>query len=305
MTFALVPPSSSVCLPAASSPLNEMDLPMTDPRTEPSDPRSGAQAIARSLSILRLLALRPADGLRIKTISQATGLHVATCSRMVRAMQQLGFVEQDGATRRYRLGFGAALLGAATASRLQVSADIRALVDDLAERTGESIYLSVRQGLSAVFVYRATGSFPIRAVTVDVGTHVPLGVGAAGMAILSTLPDDERAQVLQHVAPLVPEYRLKMSDVTALMALADSQGYALMDGRTFPGIHSVGVAIPANRQHVQAGLSLSAIAERLDAARQAAVAKDLRAVAARIAKLAFFKHLHAPASQRPGGAVFW
>lgn len=278
---------------------------MIDSRNEPSDARSGAQAVERSLSILRLLALRPADGLRIKTVSQATGLHVATSSRMVRAMQQLGFVEQDAVTRRYRLGFGAALLGAATASRLQVNAEIRGLIDDLADKTGESIYLCVRQGLSAVFVYRASGSFPIRAVTVDVGTHVPLGVGAAGMAILSTVPEDERVQVLQRVAPLVPEYRLKMSDVTELMALAQDQGYALMDGRTFPGIHSVGVAVPANRQHVQAGLSLSAIAERLGPQRQATVAKDLRSVASRIAKLEFFKHLHAPASQRPGGAVFW
>lgn len=278
---------------------------MIDFGGESSGVRSGAQAVERSLSVLRLLALRPADGLRIKTISEATGLHVATASRMVRAMQQLGFVEQDAETRRYKLGFGAALLGAATASRLQVGAEIRGLVDDLAEKTGESIYLCVRQGLSAVFVYRASGSFPIRAVTVDVGTHVPLGVGAAGMAILSILPSDERDRVLQRIAPLVSEYRLKMRDVIELSARADEQGYTLMDGRTFPGIHSVGVAIPANKQHVQAGLSLSAIAERLGPQRQAAVAKDLRVAANRIAKLEFFKQLHVPAGQRPGGAVFW
>lgn len=278
---------------------------MIDPHHQASDGRSGAQAVERSLSVLRLLALRPANGLRIKTISQATGLHVATASRMVRAMQQLGFVEQDPETRRYRLGFGAALLGAATAPRLQVGAEIRGLVDDLAEKTGESIYLSVRQGLSAVFVHRASGSFPIRAVTVDVGTHVPLGVGAAGMAILSTLPSEEREQVLARIAPLLPEYRLKMADVLELTQRAEDQGYTLMDGRTFPGIHSVGVAIPANKLHVQAGLSLSAIAERLGAQRQAAVAKDLRQAASRIARLEFFKQLHAPAGQRPGGAVFW
>jgi len=273
--------------------------------TPPESERSGAQSIERALSILRLLAHRPIDGLSIKTIAAATNLHVSTASRMARVMMQLGYIEQSPGNRRYRLGFGASVVGAAVAQRLKVSLEVRLLVDKLADALGDSVYFCVRQGASAVFVYRAQGSFPIRTVTVEKGSHVPLGIGAAGLAILLSLQPEARKKILRMIAPVVSSYGLSMADIEELSAMAEKQGFTLMDGRTFPGIHSVGVAVPTNRQHLQAGLSVSSIPERVSPVRQLEIAQELKRVAALISQLEYFREIHPLASHRPSGVEFW
>lgn len=261
----------------------------------------GTQAVDRAISVLRLLALSPSRGLRVGTIAAAAGLHVATASRIVRALHRRGLVEHSGTERRYRLGFGAIAVGAAAGSRQLVSDEARAIVNELAERTGDSAYLCVRQGLCAVFVHRAFGAAPIRAVTVDVGTHVPLGVGAGSMAILLSLPAEEQARVLERVDPVLGEYQLTREVVAQLVRRSLAQGYTIMDGRIYRGIVSIGVPVPPGRSPIRAGLSLSAVAERLSPRRQRELARELHAAAARLQRSDPFRRARVPAADAHAG----
>ena len=113
-------------------------------------------------------------------------------------------------------------------------------------------FLSARDGLFTVCLSRATGDYPIRAITVDVGSRRPLGIGAGGLAILGALPVPESERIVDVLGPKFAPFPLSSAEQILRSArLARKLGYALSDERVALGVRAVGVALhdaaPANR----------------------------------------------------------
>ena len=68
------------------------------------EPRQGAQAIRRALSVLRILAAGREDGVPLAEVVQATGLTRPTVHRIVHVLIEEGIVERHGKTGRYAIG---------------------------------------------------------------------------------------------------------------------------------------------------------------------------------------------------------
>ena len=70
------------------------------------------------------------------------------------------------------------------------------MTSTLADASGDMVFLYIR-GRDVVCIDRKEGSFPIRTFVFDIGSRRPLGVGAAGMALL--LPDlpEETERILK------------------------------------------------------------------------------------------------------------
>ena len=78
------------------------------PRVRDGDlrqPTEGAQSIKRAIEVLRTLCSGRTPQ-SVAQVSAATGLHRATTHRILRALCDEGMVDQDAASRRYRLGHG-------------------------------------------------------------------------------------------------------------------------------------------------------------------------------------------------------
>lgn len=73
---------------------------------------------------------------------------------------------------------------------------LRAIVDNVAEQTGETVTLAALSGLSAVFVEVVQSRSLIR-YAAQVGQRVPLHATSCGRAILSMIPPKERATLLR------------------------------------------------------------------------------------------------------------
>lgn len=69
-----------------------------------TEPRQGAQAIRRALSVLRILAAGREDGVPLAEVVQATGLTRPTVHRIVHVLIEEGIVERHGRTGRYAIG---------------------------------------------------------------------------------------------------------------------------------------------------------------------------------------------------------
>lgn len=116
----------------------------------------------------------------------------------------------------------------------------RPIMRRLRERTGETVALFVRAGLSQVLVDIVQSQQPLR-YTVDIGTVFPMDRGAAGKALLALLPEGEVGEILRN-----PALSLGEAEVAARMArLADVRrvGYALSFGERVPGAAAVAAAM--------------------------------------------------------------
>jgi DNA-binding IclR family transcriptional regulator len=145
--------------------------------------------------LLRQVATAGNPGVRLVDLAKRSELHNATAHRLLRAMTAEGLLSYDAVQKRYytgpeifrfaQTGFGPAL------SRI-----FHPALERIAKRTGLAAYLSVREGTEIVCVDRVVGQSLVQVVPYTIGSRRPLGVGAAGLAVLAALGDDEVALVL-------------------------------------------------------------------------------------------------------------
>jgi DNA-binding IclR family transcriptional regulator len=225
---------------------------------------TGTQTIQRAGAILRAIARFGPSGARLIDLTNAVSLTRPTTHRIVQGLIAEMMVVQNARTKRYQLGPLIFELGLATTQRSTLPEICRPTLRRLAELTHDTVYLVVRSGFDVVCLDRAEGSYPIRAVTLDVGGRRPLGLGAGGVALLATFPDEEVRQVIDHHCGSGPSY----DGVTAEMlwrAVADArrEGCGRNQESMSPGIRGIGAAIPTEGDRAFAAISIASIAERM------------------------------------------
>ncbi|SDE77215.1 IclR family transcriptional regulator [Limimaricola pyoseonensis] len=247
-------------------------------------PASGTQSVDRAMLLLGLIGRQDAAGATLAGLVAASGLNKPTVRRLLLALIRAGLVEQEPGSRAYHLGQEAYLLGTLAAPRhglLELAGDQLAA---LARDSGDTAFLSLRRGDTAVCLHREEGSYPIRTHALMPGGQHPLGVGAGSLAMLAALPEAERAATLEHNRdwlardyPALPPERL-----ARLAEAAREQGHALNPGLVVPDSWGIGVALRRPDGGVAGAISIAAVAQRMQPPRSAELAAALVAAAARI-----------------------
>jgi DNA-binding IclR family transcriptional regulator len=240
------------------------------------------QTLERAIGLLRLIAAAP-EGSRLVDLQRQSGLTKPTVHRILETLVAQDFVARDGASRRYRLGPEIGLL----ASSMNAKVDLRDLCHDhmleVAQLTGDTAFLSVRSGYDAVCIARQSGSYPVKAFTVDVGTRRPLGVGAGGIVLLAALDPVERAIAYESIRRALPSSaRITVPAMKAAVDDAERLGYAYSDGFVLAGVRALAVPLRDPAGKVVAALSLAAIRERISRARAPQLLSVLQSHAASI-----------------------
>ncbi len=244
-------------------------------RTRPAAFPSGTQSIERVINLLRVVASRGRNGMRLGDVTAACGLPSSTCFRILQRLERESVLERHPVTRKYLLGPLIYELGLLASPGVQFAPRCEATLASLAERTQDTVYLSERRGIEAVCSARALGSYPIKALTLDVGIRRPLGVGAGGLAILCALPSVEAEAIIAENADRYPKLsNLSAARVHEAVVEGRERGYAFLDSAVYPGTAAVGVTI--GTLEPMAAISVAAISARLDVARRREVAAELR-----------------------------
>ena len=253
-------------------------------RTFTEEPVLSTQSLDRAISLLHILAASGSEGLRLIDLQEESGLTKPTVHRILDTLRDHGFVEQVSATRRYRLGNELAVIGWSAARDVH---DLRDLCEEdmqaVAARTGDTSFLTIRSGHEAVCIDRQSGSYPVKAFTVEVGTRRPLGVGAGGIALLAAL-DEERAERFIAAAEtrLQKFPNVKPQQLRRAVVEARARGYSYSEGFVLKGVRGLAVPIMGPEKRVLAALSVAAIDERITPARIPELVRVLHSHARRI-----------------------
>ncbi len=235
--------------------------------------------------MLRALADGHSEGSRLARVAEATGLGKSTVLRLLKALIEVGYVEFDDKSKVYRLGYELFLLGQ-SARRFHIIELARPGLDRLAEDTGDTVFLSVREGSEAHCIDRRTGSFPIRSLTLNVGDRRPLGVGAGALALLAFQNDQEIDRII--ASGRADRQTFARFDDASLRAMIDQsrqRGHAWNDGLIVTAMNAVGVPVMDAEGRVAAALSIAAIHERMAPERRDLIVDLLRKEAVLLGRL--------------------
>ncbi len=179
----------------------------------------GSQTLARGLNALQLVADASA-GLTVQQVADGIGVHRTIAYRLLATLAQFRFVAK-GEDGRYRPAAGLATLGASFDRNVrQLSVPIlRALADEL----GTTVSLLIAEGDQQVAIAVIVPHQVAYQLAFHEGSRYPLDRGAAGIALLSSLPPrpDERDLVVS----------------------ARQQGWVITHGEIEPNTYGLAVAV--------------------------------------------------------------
>jgi len=151
----------------------------------------GVRVIARAAEVLRALE-GCEQGLSLGQLAGQLGLPRSTVQRIVAALDREKFVIAASPQAGIRLG--PALVRIAHSARFGLVQVAHPYLEQLAQRTGETVDIAVLTGAKAVFVDHIEGNQRLRAVSA-IGISFPLHCSANGKALLAALDDDALNQL--------------------------------------------------------------------------------------------------------------
>lgn len=187
-------------------------------------------------------------------------------------------MRQDTETKRYFLGSLMYEMGLAAAPKLALRDICNPYLQTIADKTGDTVFMTIRSGFDGVCVARADGSFPIKAFVLDVGRHRPLNVGAGGIAIMSALSDDEISRICRVNLERTQRHNPHYQETTLRNAIAAARklGYSTNKVMESPSVSSAGVLIRYADGSPAGALSVSTLSSRLSKARLPSIIAILR-----------------------------
>lgn len=118
-------------------------------------------------------------------------MNKATVNRILITLKKRGFVVQDEATRRYRLGPSTAQLGRAVKKSLngRLVALAKPYLDSLRDKVGETVHLEVLTGGRIFLSYSSKGDRQVT-VTPRVGDQMAVNANAGAKTIMAFSPPE-------------------------------------------------------------------------------------------------------------------
>jgi IclR family transcriptional regulator, KDG regulon repressor len=152
------------------------------------------RSVTKAIRLLETLGREP-GAVGVTELARQLDMDKSSVSRMLRTLEQAGFVAQDPVTQRYTLGLALGILGHKALRRVDLRSAAKPTLQTLAERTGECAHIAIMADNRAFYIDQAA---PDRGVMVDapVGTLAPLYCTALGKSLLAWQPDRIRESII-------------------------------------------------------------------------------------------------------------
>jgi DNA-binding IclR family transcriptional regulator len=217
---------------------------------------SQVQSVARAAGILELLAAESGE-LGVTELGRRLGVHKATASRLLSTLAEHGLVERHPTTDKYRLGFGLIHLAGVAMAGLDLVQQARPILEDLAEKTSETVNLAVLDGDQVMHVDQIAGRRSIVSVS-WVGRRTPVHCTSNGKVLLAFAPEAERERLLRQ--PLEQRTRNSITDPAKLRAHLEevrAKGYAQTIEELEEGLNAVAAPVRSGNGDVIAAVSVA------------------------------------------------
>lgn len=234
--------------------------------------------VVKAFELLHLFtADRPELGL--SELHRLAGRDKATTFRHLAALESVGLLERNPATRAYRIGpavIRLARLREAGMPRREVAA---AALDRLAALTGETAHASALAGTTLLsLVVRESDLHSNRVVIRE--TELPLHATASGLAVLAFGPPALRAAALDRAERFTEATLVTAPALDAAIAAARAEGFSVSAQGFEAGVH--GTAAPV---FDETGTAAGAVAVAAPASRMTpALSRTIRQGLARAAR---------------------
>jgi DNA-binding IclR family transcriptional regulator len=204
----------------------------------------------------------------VSAVSREVGMSKSTVHRILRVLEQHGFVTQNADTRRFRLGLAGIELGRRAQAGMELRRVALPIMEQLSAMSGETVLLQVvsPEGDRVVCIERVQQRRGLRLI-LDVGSTAPLYAGCSSKVLLAYLDKETVDTVLKgRLRPLASHTTTDAAQIRAQLVEIRRKGYAVSFEETDEGVAGVSFPIRDARDRVVASLTISGPLTRVNAA---------------------------------------
>ena len=176
-------------------------------------PTNTTRSVERALDLLTVVCENP--GINLTTAAQETDLSPSSALRLLHTLVENGFLNRDSAGL-FEVGPQMLQLGFQVLEKNNLRSLCRPIMSELAQRTGESVYLSVRQQDTALYIGLAAGTHAVQHRSWE-GQTIPLKGTAVGAALAGQVPPSPGASE-NNARPYAATSNAVEQDVMAIAA---------------------------------------------------------------------------------------
>lgn len=224
------------------------------------------RSVARAAGILRVLAASSAP-ITVTEIAKRIELPRATVFRLLLTLEDEGFIDRQDT--HYTLGWELARIAQTVDPTAGLVSRVKSLVEEIAERLGETVTLSVRRGIYDLELVLQANPRTLGMTMSDMhGQKWPLHASSTGKLLLAELTDEQIRIATGNELQPVTSYTI--SDWERLSTELDEvrkQGWAATIDELEVGMISAAVPIRDKIGHLIASLAYVAPRHRIDSKR--------------------------------------
>lgn len=219
------------------------------------DDKEVSLTFGKGLSVVMAFEGRNRE-LTISEIAGKVNLNRAVTRRLVRTLEQLGFVSHDRG--RYSLTPRVLRLTRGFMETRSIPQVVQPVLRNTSHEIGESVSFAMLDGDEAVYVAHAfvPSRFSLNMVTV--GSRVPLAPTAIGRAILAFLEKPEREAVLDRLGltAYTPHTVVERNAFTDLLNSIRLGGFSFSESEYVQGVSSLALPVFDRSSHVIGAVSI-------------------------------------------------
>ncbi len=222
---------------------------------------SYSQSLERGLAILS--AFRTGQVLRgASDLAHELGLTRSTAHRYIATLAKLGYLDQDIATRKYRLGPRVLDLGFSAINSMELREFAAPHLQRLSDTTGHTVNMAILDGADILYVERCrSAGRGQREIDLDlhVGSRLPAYCTSMGKVLLAYLPDAERDAVLAQIdlTKRGPNTLTSRASLVAELRRVREDGVAVNNEELAFGLRSIAVPVRGQSGEVVAAINLA------------------------------------------------
>ena len=215
------------------------------------------QSVDRAITLLEAIAEAGGET-TLTEVSRRTRLNISTCHHLLSTLVQRGYVAKVPVRRSYALGARILYLSNACLTQVDLPARAAPFIEQINEKTGETVHLAVLQGDAMMKVAKRESRHPVRVDTGTLGKTDAPHATASGKAMLAWLPEADMRRVLSHgLNRYTPKTITEWPDLIEALRHVRRNGYAMDDEEYQPGVICIGAAIRDQNGAVVGAISAS------------------------------------------------
>jgi len=271
-----------------SSPLPSTKSAAEEAKTSPA---SFSTTVAKALSIIEFLAACAEAGISLTELSTSLNMPKSTAHRYLATLLELNLAERSD-TDRFRLGTKVIELAGSFLASSDIRKESIPILDEMAEKTGETIHLAVPSGAEVVYIAKVESRHTLGMFS-HIGARLPMSSTALGKSILAFSGPERIQAVLSDLPkPRTPNTLNSEAALREELVQVRSQGFAVDNEENEIGICCVGAPILDYTGMAIAAMSISGPCERMDRERCIQLGPLLREATMKISKRKGFTDLN-------------